>query len=132
MTPQPTKPIFYFNLARLVTVSVVIMIIGRFFVNCSYNIAQQISAEYLPTVVRGIGVAFIHNLGYVANLLSPVVIYLQSINSSLPYWILTVVGLIGGSAILVLPETMDKALPQTLEDGETFGLEDTFWYPCIK
>lgn len=114
------------------TVSVVLMITGRFFVNCSYNIAQQISAEYLPTVVRGIGVAFIHNLGYVANLLSPVVIYLQSINSSLPYYILTIVGLLGGSAILVLPETMDKALPQTLEDGENFGLEDTFWYPCVK
>lgn len=115
-----------------VTISVVLMIIGRFFINCSYNIAQQISAEYLPTVVRGIGVAFIHNLGYVANLLSPVVIYLQSINSSLPFWILTVVGLVGGSAILLLPETMDKALPQTLEDGETFGLDDTFWYPCVK
>lgn len=121
-----------FTINGNVTVSVVLMITGRFFVNCSYNIAQQISAEYLPTVVRGIGVAFIHNLGYVANLLSPVVIYLQSINSSLPYYILTIVGLLGGSAILVLPETMDKALPQTLEDGEKFGLEDTFWYPCVK
>ncbi|KAG4075818.1 hypothetical protein HA402_003644 [Bradysia odoriphaga] len=121
-----------FTINGNVIVSVVLMIVGRFFVNCSYNIAQQISAEYLPTVVRGIGVAFIHNLGYVANLLSPVVIYLQSINSSLPFYILTIVGLIGGSAILVLPETMDKALPQTLEDGENFGLDDTFWYPCVK
>jgi len=113
-----------------VTVSLILMVTGRFFVNCSYNIAQQISAEYLPTVVRGIGVAFIHNLGYVANMLSPVVIYLNSINSSIPFWILTIVGLLGGSAILILPETMDKALPQTLEDSETFGLDDEFWYPC--
>jgi len=113
-----------------VTVSLILMVTGRFFVNCSYNIAQQISAEYLPTVVRGIGVAFIHNLGYVANMLSPVVIYLNSINSSIPFWILTIVGLLGGSAILILPENMDKALPQTLEDSETFGLDDEFWYPC--
>lgn len=87
---------------------------GRFFINCSYNIDLQVTAEYLPTVVRGQGVALVHNLGYVANILSPLVMYLQVINSSLPFWILAAVGSIGASAILFLPETMGKALPQVL------------------
>lgn len=107
------------------------MIIGRFLVNCSYNIGQQVATEYLPTVVRAQGVAFIHNLGYVANMVSPFVIYLQVIHHSLPFWILVVVGLIGGTSILFLSETMDRELPQTLEDGENFGAGFKFWdVPC--
>lgn len=109
-----------------------LMMAGRFCVNWSYNIAQQISAEYLPTVVRVQGVAFIHNLGYVADMLSPLVMYLQVINPSLPFWILAIVAFIGGTSILFLPETMGKDLPQTLQDAENFGLDDNFWYPCIS
>lgn len=107
------------------------MILGRFLVNCSYNIGQQVCTEYLPTVVRAQGVAFVHNLGYVANMVSPFVIYLQVVHHSLPFWILLVVGIVGGTSILFLPETMDKELPQTLEDGENFGSDFKFWdMPC--
>ncbi|KAG4065765.1 hypothetical protein HA402_012443 [Bradysia odoriphaga] len=107
------------------------MIIGRFLVNCSYNIGQQVATEYLPTVVRAQGVAFVHNLGYVANMISPFVIYLQVVHHSVPFWILVAVAIIGGTSILFLPETMDRALPQTLEDGEHFGDGFKFWdVPC--
>lgn len=113
--------------------SVALMMAGRFFVNFSYNIGQQTSAEYLPTVVRAQGVAFVHNLGYVANMVSPLVIYLRVIEPALPFWILVIVGFIGGTSILFLPETMGKDLPQTLQDGETFGLDQKFWdNPCTK
>jgi len=114
-----------------VILSMSFMIIGRFLVNCSYNIGQQVATEYLPTVVRGQGVAFVHNLGYVANMVSPFVIYLQVVHHSLPFWILVVVAIVGGTSILFLPETMDRELPQTLEDGENFSAGFNFWdMPC--
>jgi len=113
-----------------VVVAVALMMAGRFCVNWSYSIGQQIAAEILPTVVRVQGVALIHNLGYLANMLAPLVMYLELINPSLPFWILGIVAVIGGTGILFLPETMGKDLPQTLQDAEDFGLNDNFWDPC--
>lgn len=107
------------------------MIIGRFLINIAYNIGQQVTTEFLPTVVRAQGVAFVHNLGYVANILSPLVNYLHVIDGALPFWILVVVGIIGGTSILFLPETMGRELSQTLEEGEAFGEGHRFWdNPC--
>lgn len=121
------------NIVVLVVLSVALMMTGRFLINIAYNIGQQVSTEFLPTVVRAQGVAFIHNLGYVANMLSPLVNYLHVIDPSLPFWILVIVGIIGGTSILFLPETMGRQLPQTLEDGELFGQDQGFWdTPCTR
>lgn len=108
------------------------MIAGRFLINIAYNIGQQVSTEFLPTVIRAQGVTLVHNLGYVANMFSPLVNYLHVVDPSLPYWVLVAVGVIGGVSILFLPETMGRELPQTLEDGEAFGQNHNFLdNPCI-
>uniref|UniRef100_A0A224XLE8 Putative synaptic vesicle transporter svop n=1 Tax=Panstrongylus lignarius TaxID=156445 RepID=A0A224XLE8_9HEMI len=107
-------------------------IIGRFAVNISYNIGLQYAAELLPTVVRAQGVALIHIMGYVASIISPFVVYLATVNVSLPLLVLGAVGIFGGLLSLYLPETMDKELPQTLKDGEDFGRGQKMWdFPCI-
>ena len=56
----------------------ILAIIGRFCVNITYNIGLQYAAELLPTVVRAQGVAGVHIAGYVAVLLSPVIVYMVS------------------------------------------------------
>lgn len=107
-------------------------IIGRFCVNISYNIGLQYAAELLPTVVRAQGVAFIHIMGYVAQMIAPFIVYLALVQQQLPLIILGVVGIIGGTLSLFLPETLDKELPQTLQDGEAFGKNQRFFeFPCI-
>ncbi|KAG4067767.1 hypothetical protein HA402_005539 [Bradysia odoriphaga] len=113
--------------------TIVFIITGRFFVNFSYNIGMQYCAEILPTVVRAQGGGFIHIMGYVATILSPMIVYLGTINLALPLWILGILGLFGGSLALFLPETLGKTLPQTLDDGNTFGLDQKFLdIPCIR
>lgn len=108
-------------------------ICGRFWVNISYNIGLQYAAEVLPTVVRAQGVALIHIMGYVASILAPFVVYLDIISSILPLLLLGIFGIIGGLLTLFLPETLDKDLPQTLEDGENFGLNQKMWdVPCFS
>lgn len=37
--------------------------------------------------------------------------------------------IIGGAVSLLLPETLNKNLPQTLEDGEKVGLDFSFCCP---
>lgn len=112
--------------------SAVLAIIGRFFVNIAYSIGMQYAAELLPTVVRAQGVAFVHIMGYVATIISPYVVYLGNYSSQIPLIFLGVVGILGGTVALLLPETMDQALPQTLADGEEFGRTQAFWsFPCL-
>lgn len=107
-------------------------IVGRFFVNISYNIGLQYAAEILPTVVRAQGVAFIHIMGYVASIIAPFVVYLTYISPMLPLIILGILGIAGGLLSLVLPETLDHDLPQTLSDGEEFGRGQSIWdFPCL-
>lgn len=107
-------------------------IMGRFFVNISYNIGLQYAAEILPTVVRAQGVAFIHIMGYVASIIAPFVVYLEKVSPVLPLVILGVLGIIGGLLALLLPETLNHDLPQTLTDGEDFGRGQSIWdFPCL-
>lgn len=106
---------------------------GRFCVNISYNIGLQYAAELLPTVVRAQGVAFIHIMGYVASIVAPFVVYLNYISPVLPFFVLGLMGIIGGILSLFLPETLNHELPQTLNDGEQFGLGQKMWdFPCIS
>ncbi|XP_026301780.1 organic cation transporter protein-like [Apis mellifera] len=108
-------------------------ILGRFWINISYNIGLQYAAEVLPTVVRAQGVALIHIMGYVASILAPFVVYLDVVSSILPLLVLGTLGIICGLLTLFLPETLDKDLPQTLQDGEDFGKDQKMWdFPCIE
>lgn len=113
--------------------SATLAMLGRFSVNISYNIGLQYAAELLPTVVRAQGVAFIHIMGYVASIISPFVVLLAKYNNNLPFIVLGIVGIVAGILSVFLPETLDQELPQTLDDGENFGLGQKMWdFPCIS
>ncbi|XP_017878090.2 organic cation transporter protein [Ceratina calcarata] len=102
-------------------------ICSRFFINVSSNIAMQFAAELLPTVIRGEGVAFIHVIGYVTSLFSPFIAFSSTIMYNLPMIILGVSCIVAGILSLFLPETLYEQLPQTLMDGELFGIDQMFW-----
>lgn len=54
-----------------------------------------------------------------------------NISPAIPLLILGGLGIFGGILCLFLPETLDQDLPQTLQDGEEFGLGQKFWdFPC--
>lgn len=83
--------------------------------------------------MRAQGVTFIHIMGYVSSIIAPFVVYLSYIHLTLPLIILGLVGIFGGFLCLFLPETLDEELPQTLDDGERFGMNQQFWdIPCFK
>jgi len=109
----------------------VLAIIGRFCVNITFNIGLQYGAELIPTEVRAQGISTVHIAGYVASIVSPYIVDLVRISRFLPLTILGILALIGGVVGLMLPETLGAILPETIEDGENFGKDQSFWqFPC--
>nr|CAD7463472.1 unnamed protein product [Timema tahoe] len=45
----------------------------------------------------------------------------------IPELLLGILSVMGAIVCLLLPETMDKSLPRTLKDGETFGEGEGIW-----
>lgn len=107
--------------------------IARFMVNVAYGTVMQWSAEVLPTPVRGSGVAFIHICGYIATMLSSMIVYLETYVYWLPLVIVGAIAGLGAVLSLILPETAKKDLPQTFDEAEQLYKCQKFWeMPCLS
>ncbi|XP_055379181.1 organic cation transporter protein-like [Condylostylus longicornis] len=105
-------------------------IIGRFGVTVAYNSGAQYATELIPTCVRGQGVAAVHVAGFAFTFLSSYIIYLSQ---PFPALILGVLSLFGAGLCLLLPETLNRTLPCTLEAAEEFGRgENIFQFSCFE
>lgn len=127
-------------------------IIGRFGVTVAYNSGAQYATELIPTCVRGQGVAAVHVAGYALTFFSSYILYLVSpslrkhfhksnsppvfqsnIFKPLPALVLGGLSLIGSVLVLFLPETLNRTIPSTLEDGERFGKGERFFdFSCFE
>lgn len=111
-------------------VSMTVALVGRLTVNAAYFICLQYASEIFPTVIRGQGIAMCEIVGGIAIFLSPSVVYLAKVSPVLPLLILGVCSIAGALATFFLPETAQKSLPQTMEDGRDFGTDQSLCY-CI-
>ncbi|KAK3891624.1 hypothetical protein Pcinc_004472 [Petrolisthes cinctipes] len=114
------------------TVSILGMaMLSRLMVRMCINVGQQYCVEILPTVARGSGIGFSHTVGHLSGFISPYIVYLSKFGEYLPHTILGLVSILGGSICVLLPETLNHILPDTLEDGETFFTGQGYCYnPC--
>ncbi|KAK6641253.1 hypothetical protein RUM44_012962 [Polyplax serrata] len=100
---------------------------GRFSVNIAYNSGTQYAAELIPTQARGQGLALMHAIGYAATFFSPQILFLMNFWAAAPQMILGLLSVFGATLCLFLPETLNRLLPITLQDGESFGEDEKFW-----
>nr|XP_016935723.2 organic cation transporter protein-like [Drosophila suzukii] len=107
--------------------------LGRYGGVVAYDSETQYAAEIIPTSVRGRGVANIHVVGNGFAFFSSYVIYLGTFYRPLPSLLISFVLLIGSGLCLTLPETLNKQLPQNLEEGEVFAKgEKWYFFPCFS
>ncbi|KAF5304493.1 hypothetical protein FQA39_LY09689 [Lamprigera yunnana] len=102
----------------------IFIMIGKFSISSSFAIIYNYSAELFPTVVRNSALGLGAMSARLSGTLTPLIFLLDSLNTALPTTIFAVTSIISGLAILILPETLGSAMPQTLQDGEMFKIDD--------
>uniref|UniRef100_A0A0K8WDX1 Organic cation transporter-like protein n=1 Tax=Bactrocera latifrons TaxID=174628 RepID=A0A0K8WDX1_BACLA len=114
------------------TILAIMVGLGRYGVVVSYEAEAQYASEFIPTSVRGRGMANIHVAGFAFTSLSSYVIYLGYLYKPLPSIFVSIILFLGAILCLALPETMNQKLPQTLKDGEEFARHQRWYYfPCF-
>lgn len=97
-----------------------------------YNIIMQYSAELLPTVLRGRGLAFLRFMGTLGLYLSPSIVYLSLKTPGLPLVVSGALLFVVSAITITLPETLHQHLPHTISEGESFGKDQRILdCPCL-
>ncbi|XP_029643865.2 solute carrier family 22 member 3-like [Octopus sinensis] len=103
-----TKGSFWFPL--------ILVILGKFGVSAAFASIFLLSAEIFPTVVRANGIGMASMFARLGSMCAPFILQLSSYAKWLPLSIYSVLSIISGLLLLLLPETKDKDLPQEIDD----------------
>jgi len=123
--------IFYVSTpSDLTHVALTLALLGRMFATGAYYICLQYSSEIFPTAIRGSGMSACEIVGGIGLFISPWIVYLAKFQVQLPLLIFGGLSMLGALVTLFLPETCDENLPNTIEDANDFGKDQSFGY-CI-
>uniref|UniRef100_A0A8D8LZQ5 Organic cation transporter protein n=2 Tax=Cacopsylla melanoneura TaxID=428564 RepID=A0A8D8LZQ5_9HEMI len=102
-----------------------IVFFGKFCIAGSFAVIYNYSAELFPTVLRNTGLGVGSMCARLSAALTPLIGLMDSFDKRIPMTIFASITLISGALGTLLPETVDKTMPQSLEDGEQFGIGDS-------
>ncbi|XP_017047182.1 organic cation transporter protein [Drosophila ficusphila] len=100
---------------------ITLAMVGKLAITSSYGTIYIFSAEQFPTVVRNVGLGASSMVARVGGILAPYLKLLGEIWRPLPLIICGALAFTAGLLSLLLPETLNKPMPETIEDGENFG-----------
>lgn len=100
---------------------VCLAMIGKLAITSSYGAIYVFTAEQFPTVIRNVGLGASSTFARIGGVIAPYVNHLSEIWMPLPLVIFGSCALLGGLMSLLLPETLNKKLPESIQDGELFG-----------
>lgn len=119
------------NLTQGSTATTTIVMLGKLFIAGSFAIIYNYSAELFPTVVRNTALGLGSMSARLAGASTPMITLLDTLSPKIPAMIFGVISVISGLMTLFLPETMGQPMPQTIQDGENFGVGDTCFSTCL-
>uniref|UniRef100_A0A668AMQ1 Solute carrier family 22 member 5 n=1 Tax=Myripristis murdjan TaxID=586833 RepID=A0A668AMQ1_9TELE len=101
-------------------VALALEMFGKFGFTMAFSVVYIYTAEIYPTVLRNVGIGMCSSAARIGSITAPYVIYLGTYSKFLPYIVMGSLT-IGSSVVnLFLPETLNKDLPETLEQMKGF------------
>ncbi|XP_034253284.1 organic cation transporter protein [Thrips palmi] len=113
------------------TSATTVVMIGKFMIAGSFAIIYNYTAELFPTPVRNTALGVGSMCARLSGALTPLITLLDSLDKTLPTVIFASIAVTSGLLALLLPETLNQPMPQSLEDGERFGQGDTACAACF-
>ncbi|XP_071955281.1 organic cation transporter protein-like isoform X2 [Antedon mediterranea] len=105
-------------------IRLIVAMIGKFGLTSAFGIVYIYSAELFPTPVRSAGMGLASMSGRLGSIVSPFALYMKQWWEPLPLVLFSSMSLSGGLLCLLLPETMGKKLPETMQEGKEIGLKE--------
>lgn len=96
----------------------VLAMVGKFGITASLSIVYIYSAEVFPTVIRQNGIGMGSMCARAGGVLAPIIYLLRTLSKNAPMVLFGLCSLLGAGLTLLLPETANKPLPDTIEDVE--------------
>nr|XP_012633634.1 solute carrier family 22 member 8 isoform X1 [Microcebus murinus] len=100
----------------------VLAVFGKGCLSSSFSCLFLYTSELYPTVIRQTGMGASNMWTRVGSMLAPLVKITGEVQPFIPNVIYGITALLGGSAALFLPETLNRPLPETIEDLEKWSL----------
>lgn len=113
------------------TESLATVFVGKLFIAGSFAVIYNYSAELFPTVVRNSAMGLGSMCARLAGAFTPLITLLDSFDPKIPAIVFGVVSLVSGLWVMMLPETNGQSMPESIEDGESFGKGDTCFTTCL-
>ncbi|KAM8815667.1 solute carrier family 22 member 6 isoform 2-T2 [Rhynchonycteris naso] len=103
------------------TVRTSLAVLGKGCLAASFNSILLYTGELYPTVIRQTGLGMGSTMARVGSIISPLVSMTAEIHPSMPFFIFGIVAMAASVVTLLLPETLGRPLPDTVQDMENRG-----------
>merc|ERR1712025_751505 len=103
----------------MVMVTVGIAMLGKFLISMTFAIAYLYTAELFPTSVRNVAVGAASTFARVGSMSAPYIVdLLGAIHAGIPAIIFGIVATMAGLLSLMLPETLNRKMPESVAEVE--------------
>ncbi|XP_046616201.1 uncharacterized protein LOC124303246 [Neodiprion virginianus] len=100
---------------------ITLSMIGKLIISISYTTISVFTAEQFPTVLRNTGVGTCSAMARLGGVVAPMINELSEISVAIPLVTFGSCSLLAGLITLLLPETLETELPETIQEMEDFG-----------